>query len=208
MNILFVCTGNTCRSPMAEAILKDKFPEVNVRSAGVFAGEGQRANKHTIAALQDHKITLDHQSQSVTNRLLNWADIVLTMTTQHKQSLILEYPNTQEKYFTLKEYVSHQDQLVWEELKQAYATYEDERSRFIKINERKLSTLRLNEAVTEHFAADIRNIQELESNLINYDISDPFGGRVEVYQKTYTELEQYILLLIDKIKPQTETPDR
>src|SRR5690625_5982337 len=79
MNILFVCTGNTCRSPMAEAILKDKFPEVNVRSAGVFAGEGQRANKHTIAALQDHKITLDHQSQSVTNRLLNWADIVLTI---------------------------------------------------------------------------------------------------------------------------------
>ncbi|HLS60671.1 MAG TPA: low molecular weight protein arginine phosphatase [Virgibacillus sp.] len=207
MNILFVCTGNTCRSPMAEAILKDKFPEVNVQSAGVFAGEGQRANRHTLATLQENKIMLDHQSQSVTQRLLNWADVVLTMTTQHKQSLILEHPSAQEKYFTLKEYVSYNDQLIWEELKKAYATYEDERSQFIKENERKLDSFRLDEAVTEHFAADISNIQKLESSLINYDISDPFGGSVEVYQKTYTELERYILLLIDKLKHQKETPD-
>src|SRR5699024_8100987 len=92
MNILFVCTGNTCRSPMAAALLKDKMPNINVQSAGIFASVGNRANKNAIKVLQERNIDFTHKAQQVTEELLQWANLVLTMTIQHKQSLIIQYP--------------------------------------------------------------------------------------------------------------------
>lgn len=200
MNILFVCTGNTCRSPMAEELLRDKMPEVNVQSAGVFAGIGERANSHTIEVLKQHDIESNHKSQPVTEKLLHWADLILLMTTEHKQTLILHYPNFQEKYYTLKEYVSNADKKVWDQLKQMYANYEAKRSLFIQENKYQLHNPNLNEIVQEHFKDDIRKIQRLEGSLSNYNVSDPFGGSMEVYQRTFEELNKYIHLLIKKIK--------
>ena len=204
MNILFVCTGNTCRSPMAAALLKKKFPQAEVQSAGVFAGENQRANRHTITSLQQKGIELEHQSQPVGPRLLNWADIVLTMTTQHKQSLILQYPDYSDTFYTLKEYVSETDKEGWRELKQAYATYEDKRSTFVQENLHKYDNTILNQKLAQHLQPDIDKIQALERDLISYDISDPFGGDLSVYEKTLDEMETYIDMLVDKLS-QTET---
>lgn len=199
MNVLFVCTGNTCRSPMAEALMKYKSPGMLIQSAGIFAGENGRANHHAMKALKQKGITLDHLSQPVTDKLLHWADLVITMTTQHKQSLIMEYPNFQDKYYTLKEYVSAGDEQVWEELKKANADLEEKKSQFIHQYQRKLDNNVLVEKLQEHLEEDINTIRKLEASLISYDISDPFGGDFSTYQKTLNELEVYIELLLQKI---------
>lgn len=199
MKILFICTGNTCRSPMAEALLKDRSADVEVQSAGIFADKNQRANYNAIKALEQRHITLDHYTQPVTDKLLNWADIVLTMTTNHKRSLIMEYPAFQDKYFTLKEYVSEADKEVWQKLKQAYADFEEKRTIMIQQNQHKMGHVQLNELLEEKLGQDMDRIRELESSIMSYDISDPFGGDFRIYQKTLDELDKHIHQLIKKI---------
>ena len=105
-NILFVCTGNTCRSPMAEAILRHyNAPDIEVKSAGVYAYGGQAASENAVRVLDKHKITHNHASSPLLKEDIEWATYILTMTESHKQLIASNYPQAIEKTFTIKEFI-------------------------------------------------------------------------------------------------------
>lgn len=94
--ILFVCSGNTCRSPMAEAIARQLLSErgdaatgVQVASAGVFAGSGAPATPEAVSALAQRHIDLaGHRSRPLTVEMLQQADAVFCMTQDHVEAVI------------------------------------------------------------------------------------------------------------------------
>src|SRR5690625_1368598 len=200
MRILFICTGNTCRSPMAEHLLRHKLPSLEVKSAGIYAVENLPANKNAQLVLQEKGLEINHYSQPVTEKLLHWADLVITMTIQHKHSLILEYPSFQEKYYTLKEYVTPSIQKSLENLTKAYAQLEQERAQFIQEHEQEYSMNKLNELMVEKFKNKIEEIRQLEKTIVNGDVQDPFGGDIHIYRDTLKELDSYISKLAKNIK--------
>lgn len=106
MRILFVCTGNTCRSPMAEAIFREKVKDlpIEVKSAGVAAFDGEKASEHARQVLLERGIAHQHFAQRLSPQLVSWADLVFTMTMGHKNYVMQLFPDAGPKLFTLKEY--------------------------------------------------------------------------------------------------------
>lgn len=198
MNILFVCTGNTCRSPMAEAILKENSNQFKVQSAGIHASNGSPTSEETKEVLEEAGIKLVHKAQQVTAELIDWADIVLTMTHSHKQLLKQMFPSKQEDYYTIKEYNKEEDKRVFMRYISALNQLKEKQSTFKQPNEGFETELEKELAITKFVKKELAKVQEIEDDLHKEDIQDPFGQSKAVYQATYDELSSQINKLIEK----------
>lgn len=108
--ILFVCTGNICRSPMAAAILGAKARTVGdgdkyrIESAGTWGMDGQPASANAQLTMQKSGLTLDqHIARTVSQDLVEQADLILVMTRSHRDALAAEFPGTRQKLHLMSE---------------------------------------------------------------------------------------------------------
>src|SRR5256886_16846672 len=106
--ILFVCTGNVCRSPMAEGLFRNAVKgrgDFRVLSAGVGAIEGQPPSAYAVQALRELGIDISQQrSRMLTADVVNEADYIFGMTHGHVDAVNLLYPHATEKTFLLREF--------------------------------------------------------------------------------------------------------
>lgn len=109
--VLLVCSGNTCRSPMAAALLHDLWRKADpgwnleIFSAGTAAFPGCGATDHAAAALRRRGLDISaHRSRTVTDESLAGMDLVLTMTNPHKEHILRLWPELRDRLFTLGEY--------------------------------------------------------------------------------------------------------
>jgi len=231
--LLFVCTGNTCRSSMAAAICRRLVEELapgarlRVLSAGTAALAGAPATPHARAALSERGVNLsDHRATPLTPDLVRRADLVLTMTRGHRRTVLDMVPEAENKVFTLGEFVAgdqyQNSETEAERHRRALKEFEE---RFRRDHQAEMEDLKrrrrellaelervegllqyLEDLEQQESAAERRAIEDAESRLAELDISDPFGQPLESYQKCADELEDLCRRLVQKLHDDDSVP--
>ncbi len=109
--IMFVCTGNTCRSSMAEGIMKNLIKnsklekDVYISSSGTGVNISLPASEHAVTVLEEIETDIsEHWSRPITKELIEDSDLILGMTEAHKNHVLRIMPEAKDKTFTLIEY--------------------------------------------------------------------------------------------------------
>ncbi len=112
--ILFVCTGNVCRSPIAEYLLKKHLNGAGrwvVGSAGTCALENQPPTPAAVAVMAEHGIDISgHRSRPLTRQLVEQARVIVAMTAAHARAVSLLYPPAVEKTFVIGSFDDSRDE--------------------------------------------------------------------------------------------------
>jgi protein-tyrosine phosphatase len=187
-SILVVCTGNVCRSPIAEGMLRaalvlrvgDDAPEV--RSAGTIGWEGAGAMPESIEAAAERGLDIgSHVARRLTPPILDGADLILAMAQEHREELERVRPEVSERTFTLKELTRLVEDLPGP-------------------SDRDL-TARVKAA------AALRG-SGFEGNELDEDIADPLGLPLDSYRAIAWELDAWIERLADGLYGPVPAPTR
>lgn len=176
-SILVVCTGNVCRSPIAEGLLRDALvarlgeAAPRVSSAGTAGWEGAPAQPDAVRAADERGAAIaDHVARELTGTMVEHATLVVTMAAEHRDAIGRFSPETAHKTFTLKELVR---------LLEALPT---------------AAPGRLEDRVAD---AELLREGGFEGNPHDTDVADPLGMPLESYRAVAWELDEWVGRLVD-----------
>jgi len=175
VHILFVCTGNICRSPMAEYLARswvaDAHLDVETSSAGL-ALQGEGPTDHALAVMSDRGIDMSrHLSRKLTPEIVGGADLILGMTSRHaREAIIIDFDNAHRVY-TLREFARLIERHGARPLDVAIEPY--------------LLSLGSHRPTTRVGAAGQDD-----------DIEDPYGRRRKRYVKAAREIEEALMVVM------------
>jgi len=211
---------------MAQALLEHMLAEqgvtdIVVQSAGVAAEPGAQASPFAKQALQELGIDLSkHRAQNLDLALVEWADLILTMTRRHKQFVVDTFPSAAEKTFVLKEFLAssasdeQQDQI----LHRLYAAMAAKKEAFASEVRPNINELRARRAqllqelaeveqllaerqsqLLEQLRQEREAIERIERSREQVDVVDPFGQPLPVYRASRDELKEALSQLLKRL---------
>lgn len=108
-DVVFICTGNVCRSPMAEGFYRamtESDEAIRVGSAGISAFDGQAASRHSVEVMKQEGIDISaHTSRMLTPQIVQEASHIFGMTRSHRDAVQMMFPQAREKVFVLREFL-------------------------------------------------------------------------------------------------------
>jgi protein-tyrosine phosphatase len=181
VTILVVCTGNICRSPIAEGFLRQVLGErridgVQVESAGVSGLDGSPAVHEAVSALAERGVDISsHLARTLTRRMAESADLVLAMTSDQRDAMARLAPTAADRTFTLKELV--------------YLIDRQERRPNDGDPGQRVAAAASDAAAMRRAGATL--------DLVDEDIQDPLGLGSDVFRAVAWQLETLVRRLVD-----------
>ncbi len=164
MKVLFGCTGNVCRSPMAEGFLRWEAArrglDIETRSTGTHAWHGRAATIDGRKTMAELGVPIDdHRTLELDQNLVDWADLVIGMSYEHARDTVRTFPDAERKTYTMKGLL---------ELLDTLPSYTD----------------------TEAWLEAAWAQRDRAAAVADQDIEDPIGERQSAYRRVATEIQQ------------------